>query len=46
MLGCAVYELCALKKPFTAESINVAKYLIFKALTTKIVNEQHAKIPP
>ncbi|CAD8058255.1 unnamed protein product [Paramecium primaurelia] len=36
MLGCAIYELCTLQKPFTAESIN--------ALATKIINEQHTKI--
>ncbi|CAD8158931.1 unnamed protein product [Paramecium pentaurelia] len=36
MLGCAIYELCTLHKPFTAESIN--------ALATKIINEQHTKI--
>ncbi|CAD8074488.1 unnamed protein product [Paramecium sonneborni] len=36
MLGCAIYELCTLQKPFTAESIN--------ALATKIINDQHTKI--
>lgn len=37
MLGCTLYELCALQKPFKGESIN--------EIANKIINEPHPKIP-
>lgn len=37
MLGCALYELTSLEKPFIGDSINV--------IANKIINEPHIKIP-